>query len=293
MRHVYVAYWAAVVLACSAPAQGPFRWSDIGEGRLELREAGKPALVYNYGPQLKPGAPENRRRCCYVFPIYTPAGVSVLDDFPVDHYHHRGLFWSWPIVEVGGKRYDIWMNFTAKHRANGIPVTQAGPNEATLAASNFWEADGKDIVRENVRIRVLPTKGTTRELEVELSWEALSAPVTLQGSAERGKSYGGLSLRFAPRTGTVLRADGEVLSKDEDLNPRRWAELEGVYGGKRAVVRVTADPSNPGYPHQWCLRNYGFIGASYPGRTESVDRHVLEPGKPLTLRFRVSFTDLP
>jgi len=292
--------YRAIVFCCTllasaggALSQGPFAWKDIGGGRLELREGDKPALVYNYGPQLKPGAPENRRRCCYVFPVYTPAGVSVLDDFPVDHYHHRGLFWSWPIVEVGGKRYDLWMNFTAKHRASGVPVTETGASGATLRATNYWEAEVKDIVREEVRMRVLPVQGNTRNIDLELTWEALSEPVTLQGSAERGKSYGGLSLRFAPREGTILRADGEVLTKDEDLNPRRWAELEAVYGGKRAVVRVTPDPNNPGAPHQWCLRSYGFIGASYPGRTEKVDRHVLEPGKPLTLRFRVSFTDIP
>jgi len=282
-----------LVLALPAFTQGPFAWKDSGEGRMELLEAGKPALTYNYGPQLKPGAPETRRRCCYVFPLYTPAGVSLLDDFPADHYHHRGLFWSWPIVETGGKTYDLWMNLTAKHRSAKTPVVASDSKGARLEAENFWEADGRDIVRERVRLTVLPTQGQSRELDVELTWEALGSPVTLQGSVEQGKSYGGLSVRFAPREGTVVRADDEVLKRDEDLNPRRWAELEAVYGGKRAVLRVTADPQNPGAPHQWCLRNYGFIGASFPGRTATVDRYTLERGKPLTLRFRVRLSDLP
>src|SRR5580693_3927222 len=39
-------------IALPALAQSPFAWKDIGEGRMELREGGKPALVYNYGPQL-------------------------------------------------------------------------------------------------------------------------------------------------------------------------------------------------------------------------------------------------
>ena len=282
-----------LIVALPVLAQGPFAWKDTGDGHLELSEGGKPVLTYNYGPQLKPGAPENRRRCCYVFPLYTPSGVALLDDFPVDHYHHRGLFWSWPIVETGGKQYDIWMNLTAKHRSAKTPAVTSDPKSARLEAENFWEAEGKDIVRERVRLTALPTQGSSRELDVELTWEALGAPVTLQGSAETGKSYGGLSARFAPREGTIVRADGEVLKRDEDLNPRRWAELEAVYGGKRAVLRVTADPQNPGAPHQWCLRNYGFIGASFPGRTPTVDRYTLEPGKPLTLRFRVRLSDLP
>jgi hypothetical protein len=51
--------------ALPALARSPFAWKDIGDGRMELREQGNAALVYNYGPQLKAGAPEDRRRCCY------------------------------------------------------------------------------------------------------------------------------------------------------------------------------------------------------------------------------------
>ncbi|MEO8370418.1 MAG: DUF6807 family protein [Candidatus Solibacter sp.] len=275
---------AVSLLLLAAPVFGQgFAWQDIGEGRMELREGGKVALVYNYGPQLKAGAPEEKRRCCYIFPVYTPGGVSMLDDFPQDHWHHRGLFWSWPVVETEGKKYDIWMMFTAKHRAVGVPAVSGG----TLRASNIWEAGGKNIVKEDLRLAVLPAAGNTREMDVELKWEALGAPVTLRGSAEAGKSYGGLSTRFAAREGTVLRADGATIAKDEDLVPHKWAELEGVFGGKRVALRITAETAM-----QWCLRNYGFVGASFPGRTATVDGYTLERGKPLTLKFRVAVKDL-
>jgi len=263
-----------------------FGWKDLG-GRMELREDGRPVLVYNAAPQLAEGAPENRRRCCYIFPLYTPAGVSMLDDFPKDHFHHRGLFWAWPVVETGGKTYDLWMNLTVQAH-NAKPVVRG----SSLQVTDWWAADGKDIVRESLRLTPRPARDGAREIQVELTWEALGAPVTLRGSRESGKSYGGFSARFAPREGTVLRADGETLSKDEDLTPRRWAELEGVYGGKRAVVRITPDPGDTGAPYQWCLRNYGFAGASFPGRTAAQDGYTLQPGKPLTLRFTVRVADL-
>jgi len=148
-------------------------------------------------------------------------------------------------------------------------------------------------VREDVRLTAFPAKDGARELEVELTWEALSAPVKIAGSTEAGKSYGGFSARFAARQNTVLRADGAVLQKDEDLNPHQWAELEGVYGGKKVVLRITPDPKNPGGPNQWCLRNYGFVGPSFPGRTADVNSFTLEPGKPLRLSYRVRVTDVP
>lgn len=281
-----------VLLSLPGFAQGPFAWKDTGDGHLELREGSKPALVYNYGPQLKPGVEESKRRCCYFFPVFTPAGVSLLDDFPEDHPHHRGLFWSWPIVETGGKTYDIWKDFTARPRQARMPTVTANAKEAALIADNFWTADGKDIVKEHVTAHIFPVHGATRDLDLELTWEATDAPVTLRGSAETGKSYGGLSARFAPRTATVIRADGQTITRDEDRNPRKWAELEGVYSGRKAVLRITPDEKNPGAPYQWCLRSYGFVGASFPGRSDTVDHYTLEPGKPLTLKFRVSVADV-
>ena len=59
-----------------------------------------------------------------------------------------------------------------------------------------------------------------------------------------------------------------------------------------AVVRITPDEKNPLAPYQWCLRAYGFVGASFPGRTETVQGYTLEPGKPLRLAFTVTLTDL-
>ena len=115
--------------------------------------------------------------------------------------------------------------------------------------------------------------------------------LTLRGSRESGKSYGGFSARFAPSEDTVVRADDQTLAKDKDLTPRRWAELEGVYGGKRAVLRITPDASNPGVPYQGCLRKYGFVGASFPGQTATEDGYTLHPGKPLALKFLVRVSD--
>jgi hypothetical protein len=115
--------------------------------------------------------------------------------------------------------------------------------------------------------------------------------VTLRGSQEKGKSYGGFSARFAQRTGTVIRTDLGVMEKDEDLVPHAWAELEAAYEGKKAALRIVPDAKNAGAPYQWCLRGYGFVGASVPGRTEKVDGLTLEPGKAQTFTFRVQARD--
>ena len=292
MRSIIRLILPVLALALPAAGQTPFAWKDLGGGRMELREHGRQALVYNYGPQLREGAPESLRRCCYFFPVWTPAGVSVLDDFPANELHHRGLYWAWPIVETGGQQFDFWKNLTVQLRPVEPPAVSATAREAFLAVRNLWQAGGHDIVREEVRLTVFPTRNAAREFRLQLTWEAISAPVTLRGATDPGKSSGGFVAHFAPAEQRVLRADGQVITKDEDLNRHRWAEVEGVYAGQRAVVRITPDERNPGVPYQWILRTRGFAGASFPGRSDTIDGYTLEPGQPLTLMFVVRVADV-
>jgi hypothetical protein len=263
-----------------------FHWHTEA-GRTTLSEGGKPVLVYNERVQLPAGVPEDRARCCYVHPIYTPGGTVVTDDFPKDHYHHRGLFWAWPVVQTADGTYDLWMMKGIRHK--GYSVTTKGPQ---IVAVNQWIAGEKAIVREQATITAQLANGNSRDVDFELRLEALAGPVTLAGSKEQGKSYGGFSGRFAPRTDTVIRTDKGVLAKDDDLTAYRWAEMEATYNGKRARLRITPDPKNPLAPHQWCLRKYGFVGASFPGRSEAAQSYTIETGKPLVLRFRVTVADV-
>lgn len=278
-----------LAFACSAAS---LEWKDLGNGRLQLLDQGKPAFVYNYGPQLADVAPADRKRSSYIYPIYTPAGVSVTDDFPKDHYHHRGLFWAWPVIETGGaKKYDLWMMKGGIEDRFERWITRKGSaREAVLEMENGWYADGAKILKETVRIVAKPAAARSRELDITLTLEPLTGPITLKGSQEKGKSYGGLSARFAPRDQTSITADTGDVAKDEDLVNHAWAAFTGTYaGGKRASLRIDSDPANPGGNPQWCLRYYGFAGASYPGQSGVT----LEKGKPVRLHYKVTLTDLP
>ena len=77
----------------------------------------------------------------------------------------------------------------------------------------------------------------------------------------------------------------------KNLIPHRWAQQDALYGGCKAILRITPSPDNPGAPYQWCLRQYGFVGASFPGRTNEVQSHTIQTGAPLRLRFSVTVSD--
>jgi hypothetical protein len=259
----------------AAPAVCTFK--EIGGTSLALLRGGAPVYVYNYGMMLKEGAPPERRRSSYLHPVYAPNGVIVTDDFPKDHYHHRGISWMWPTVVVGGQEYDQWLVKGIHTRFVRWTAREAASGWARLGVENGWFVGDRKVLRENVEI-VADGGG----LALTLVFEALE-PLELRGTHELNKGYGGLSFRFAPRTETVIRTDTGVEAKDTDMAPHRWAELEGVFAGGRAAARVDIDPTHPGFPNGWCLRHYGFLGVNYPG----LQPIALAPGKPLTLKYRV------
>jgi hypothetical protein len=271
-------------MVAPALAQSPFSFKEISPDSLQLSENGKPVFVYNHGVMLKEGAPGDRARCCYVHPVYAPNGVVVTDDFPADHYHHRGIFWVWPVVTIEGQRHDLWLIKGIRKKFERWHGRNTAPDLALLAFENGWYVGEDRVVREVVEIIARPARDGERKLDFTLTFEAFSKPVELLGDPTNDKGYGGFCVRFAPRKETVLTTDSGREAKDSNMVPHSWAREDGTFANGRAGLRIDIDPSNPGYPNGWCLRHYGFLGVNYPGN----EPHTLTPGKPLTLKYKVT-----
>jgi hypothetical protein len=275
----------AALVAGPLSAQAPFRFRDATPESVELTDGGKPVFAYIHGMTLANGAPESRRRSGYLHPVYAPDGTVLTDDFPRDHYHHRGIFWAWPIVRAGGAKYDPWLVEEGfKTRFVRWVAREARAGSARLAVENGWFAGDKKLVKETVEIATQPARDMRRTMDFSIALEAVGAPVELEGEPTEEKGYGGFSVRFAPRQSTVVTTDKDVQARDTDMVPHPWAQLEGTFGGRRAGLRIDIDPANRGFPNGWCLRNYGFLGVNFPGRKT----FTLKPGAPLVLKYRVT-----
>jgi len=280
---------AAALLLTAAPlAMAQFVWSESSPASLQLTDGGKPVFTYNFGTMLKDGAPADRARCCYLHPVYAPNGVVLTDDFPKDHYHHRGISWMWPVVTVDGKTYDLWTIKGILARFEKWNQKPVGGGRAVVSVQNGWYVGERKIVEEQVEIVAHPVVGGSRELEFTLRFRAVADGVTLAGSQD-GKGYGGFNIRFAPRESTILDTGEKRDAADSDLRPNAWAELSANFGGKPAAARITVDPSTPGYPNGWCLRHYGFLGANYPG----LKPVALARNKDIVMKYRVSLIGTP
>lgn len=275
-----------LALVTAVPASAQFRFRDVNANSVELSENGAPVFTYNHGMMLKEGTAADRTRCCYLHPVYAPNGVVITDDFPKDHPHHRGISWMWPVVTVDGKNYDLWTIKGILAKFEKFDRREAGKDSAVLAFHEGWWIGDRKVVEEQIEITAhpAPSGATRRELDFQLSFRATVPNVSIRGTDEGNKGYGGFNIRFAPRTGTLINTATLPNTPDSDLKPNQWAELMGDFGGKPAGARITIDPANPRSPNGWCLRHYGFLGVDYPGMQEArLDMH-----QPLVLKFRVS-----
>jgi hypothetical protein len=254
---------------------------------------GKPklsALRYNQGnvpvpegthPHFAPG--ESYERGDYIHPLFGPHGEELTDDYPKDHPHHRGVWWSWPVTRWNDQVADIWAVSGVWARPVGIHRVASGRVFSVIEAENVWKFGKAEepIVREEVLIRTFPQTEGCRFVDVEVRLTALADGVAIGGRPKRG--YGGFSLRAAP----CEEREITLHTDPEDASPRRaWIDYSGVFAGGmgKSGVALFEHVDNPDYPNP--LHEYPQCNCVMPAYPDA--REVpLSKDKPLVLKHRL------
>ncbi len=261
-----------------------FHFAEVSDGSLALSEGDRPVLVYNHGVISRTNVPADRARSSYVHPLYGLDGEVLTDDFPKDHYHHRGLFWAWPHVRIGEQETDLWLLKGIRHQFERWLRRDAGQAAAVLGAQNAWMVGERKVVEEQVWLKVWPATADSRAIDLELILTPLNEPLTLRGA--EGKSYGGLTLRFAPRVGeTLITTPAGRDTNDLLIAHLPWADLSAQFAGASRLsgAAVFIAPAHPAYPPEFMTRHYGVLCVGWPG----VNAQTFPPGKPIRLTYRI------
>ncbi len=139
----------------NAKAGAGFEWT-LADGLLTLRDGEKIVFSYRYSfleHENVPKTDSRRGAGCYLYPLNGVDGENLTDLAPKDHYHHRGVFWTWPAVGVweadGTKReYDLWttnapirqrfVRFLDRSIVDGAGNGENGGDFAEFAVENGW-----------------------------------------------------------------------------------------------------------------------------------------------------------
>ncbi len=253
---------------------------DEENGELKLMENGQPVFSFVYGPRLAEGVDERFRREGYLHPVYDTEGEPITMDFPGDHPHHRGVWLSWPWMQVRGKQVELWHPSPIRHQFNSWIRKEVLDDRATMVALTDWMLAGEKTGSEHFEVTAHHADGQGRILDLKFTFVAVGEKIQLRGQHDRG--YGGLCVRTSQdlRHGSVHSDEGPL---DGDVHDRsfNWVALASEQRG----VTVFVHPENPGAPQSWLVRNSygGILNPQWPGTEVAV----LEPDEPLTLRYRM------
>jgi hypothetical protein len=277
-----------IPLLYSACSSAPSLWrTDEGDGVLTLYEGDTPVLAYRFGDQLPDGIDPAYTRSCYIHPLYGLDGTILTADFPADHFHHHGLFWTWPDITVRGEKTQTWHPANLRQYFVRWLERETTGKRALLRLEVAWRLDGEEqVAREIVTLTVHPAEAAHRRIGLTIALEALGGPLTLKGASEGNKGYGGLCLRGAEIfTGARLFTDAGPQDKDVVNTSFQWADMSAQGHG----ITITVDPAHPAYPIPWLIRRgyAGILNPSWPG----LQPVTLEPGSPVTLSYHILIHD--
>ena len=206
------------------------------------------------------------------------------DDFPKDHVYHRGLYWAWSHIRIAGQEYDFWSLRGIRYQFQRWLAREVSGSKAVLGVENGWFVGDKQVMREKLSVVVHPAASDSRSIDVELTWTPVDQPITLSGA--EGKSYGGLTLRFGPRSKTIITVPTGRASEDLLVTKLPWADFSGDLNkntGQFSGAAVFVHPEHPDYPPTWMTRHYGLLAVGWPGVTPQT----FPAGKSFSCRYRL------
>lgn len=206
----------------------------------------------------------------WVYPLYTPSGRTVVENFPFDHPFHNGMFVGQNPVKVGGREGNFWA-FPVKREHNDHIMTKMGrmdPQgtpavEVTDAGVRFTL---KSIWRDEQELPLIDEERSVvlRSLAGATVCDMISRKTASYGDVEFSKTkFGSIGVRVEPRLlpplGGVIIADGGRRGTAELVDANRESDFvayENTIAGH--TFGLFLHILDAGVRGPWFVRDYGM-----------------------------------
>lgn len=251
------------------------------DGKVNLYDDGQ--LIFGYQVETK-SMDGQYPRANYIHPLNDFSGSSLTEDFPDDHLHHRGIFWTWHQLYLKSQSLaDPWICEGIQWRVHNTDYRIDG-DAAVLNASVDWLIgdDQQKMLSEAVEIRY-QNYGDYYVLDFDIDLQSLQDQLEIGGSADN-KGYGGFSARLALGDAVHFSdASGEVVPDNGQVHAGNWILVTDI-GENESEVAIMYHPESTASLKGWILRSSGSMqNPVWPGR----DRVVLDYGEAFSMEARL------
>ncbi|NIA16488.1 MAG: hypothetical protein GWP08_20705 [Nitrospiraceae bacterium] len=232
------------------------------DGKVEVTIGGKPFTSYHYAHKwVRP----------FLYPVIGPYGTQVTRNWPIvegvkgehtDHVHHKSIWVAYG--ECG--RVDNWSEEEGhgwqRHRAFTNLVS--GPVFGQITAKNDWNTHTDRKQFEEVRaMRFFALPGGDRLFDVDVTFRMTEGPIVFRDTKEGGLVSVRVASSMDVRNGGTIQNGYGGMNEDETWGKHApWCDYSGMVGGKHVGVAIMDHETNPRYPTQWHVRDYGLMTAN-------------------------------
>ncbi len=244
-------------------------------------------------PDIKP----EYQRGGYLFPLLTPSGKSIADDYPADHKHHHGLWWAWTKTKFGATEPDFWNMGNKGGRVEFVSLEKVWEKDCTagLTAKHRFVSllanPPAAVLEETWELRATAIDGDKPRFVLDLiSTQACSGSEPLKlpqyhygGLGFRGRQdwNGAENCRFLTSEGITDRIKG-------NNSTARWLWVGGNADGTVAGVTILSHPDNFRAPQPLRLHPKEPFICFAPQQAGEME---IKPGTPYVSRYRLIIAD--
>ncbi|MEQ8765841.1 MAG: PmoA family protein [Planctomycetota bacterium] len=264
---------------------------------LTIRRDDQDVLVYHHGFVAPPeGVHESFLRNAYIHPLSSPSGRMLTEDFPADHFHHKGVWFPWTRTEFQGKKVDFWN--LREQQGTVRFVEYAGQWSGSVFAG--FRAKHEHVVFAD-KGETVPALNETWDVRVwnvggdEYSLFDLEVRQRCAGESplkQQRYHYGGLGFRGAKgwkgEDYLAVTSEGKT-HLDGHQTRAKWCGHSGPVDGEWAAVVILCDPSNFRFPEPMRMWNQG--GAFFCYCPSQLGEWSIEPDQEHHVRYRFVLQD--
>ena len=191
----------------------------MADARYEVKVNERTNMVAEAGTGRCLGAAGANFYDAWVFPLYTPAGRTVVREFPFDHPFHNGFFVGQHPVQVGERVGNFWASPPRRGWDDSIfvnvgrvdapkePETEISDAAVRFTFRNVWRDEHDEPLIDEVRTV------TFRSTDDATICDMTSEKIAAYGAVEYPQTkFGSIGVRVEPRLlpplGGVVLADG-------------------------------------------------------------------------------------
>jgi hypothetical protein len=266
------------------------------DGTIVVKVDAKTAFTYQgakteppagYGPAYKRGG--------YIYPVLTPSGRNVTDDYPANHKHHHGIWSPWTKTEFEGRHPDFW---NMGDKTGTVEPVDFGSEFSGPVCGGFTahhrmvdlsaKPEPKDALNETWDVVAYCVGGRYFVFDLAITQTCASAcPLTLEKYRYGGLGFRGAHAWDGKDACEVLTSEGKTRANGNESRGK-WVRYSGTLEGQPASVAILNPLDDFRFPQPMRIFPDQPFFCYAP---EQLGEFQIVPGKPFVERYRFVVAD--